>query len=183
MEHTESSAVLPVPAPDPEVFRRVWDRVMAGEAPPENACPLPCPKPNQPPASPDCDFLLPLVDLAARRAAALAALARRGGSAARSLSAMAADCRTDFRRLSTAHFLITGQRYHPAAGCPLLPPDSALALRDRWLECIQWQTLCEKSAAATAEPVLSNLLQELRQQGMDHAALLRALLEKRCPLP
>ena len=176
------------PSPDPELFRRVWNRVMAEAPLPASGssalpAPLPCPKPEVPPPCGDRDFLVPLMELSARRTAALRALARRGGSAAGSLSAMASDCRADFCRLSTAHFLITGQRYRPGAVSPALPRDLGLALRDRWLECIRWKVLCETACQATEEPVLSHLLQEMGREGTGHAALLRSLLEKRCPPP
>ncbi len=190
--------LLPDQLPDRETFERVWARVMpdcsAGpialtppQEPQEPPAPAPAsaPAPAAPsPSTPSVQVLLErLMDKAAARAAAFQALSRRGGTGSRPLSAMAADCRKDFRQLSTVHFLLTGTRFQPNVVPSSLSPHTSLALRERYLDSLEWQHLCEQAAALHADPVLTDLFSTLAQEGRGHAKAIRSILEQMCPAP
>ncbi len=122
---------------DPEVFQRVWNRVMpdqdrspiAMDAPSQPAVPALSPAPEQPPETapqvpltclgegsrPYTQAIRDMMDQTRGFLRSLQTLSRRSGSrAARVLSGIAGDLRREERRLSTAHFLITGERYSPS---------------------------------------------------------------------
>ena len=120
-----------------------------------------------------------LMVLAKAGAAAGRAMSRRaGGSCARTLSALACDHHSAFRRLSAAYFLITGQRYAPKCAPPKLPASLPLALRQQFLWEQQWERANDQAAQATADPCLKELYLELAQEGAFHAGTIRSLLEQ-----
>ncbi|MCI9156212.1 MAG: hypothetical protein HFF44_04620 [Lawsonibacter sp.] len=127
----------------------------------------------------DAARLEELMTLAQAGAAAGRALARRAsGTCARTLSALARDHRSAFRRLSAAYFLITGKRYAPKCPSVTLPASLALALRQQFVWEQQWEQKNNQAAQATADPCLKELYLELAQEGAFHAGTIRSLLEQ-----
>jgi len=192
--------------PGPEVFQRVWARVMPdqrdsplavsvsprqeGTAPAQPAVPAqpaaPGPAPEPCPCPPplclgeaslgDVAALTALMDRARENLSAGQALSRRSGG--RQLSELAADHRRALRQLSAARFLITGKRYRPE-GKPLsLPADFPLALRDQFVREQRWERDCNQAAEAAGDRCLKELYLELAQDGALHAGEIRSLLER-----
>ena len=123
---------------DPEVFARVWSRVMPDQAlsPIQPALPA-LRSPAQTAPAPSClgegsaryvPQLEALMDQLHAALGSVRQLARRGGGrASRLLASLAADQQRQLRRLSAAYFLITGRRYAPKGPPPLdrCPPPCA----------------------------------------------------------
>ena len=109
---------------DPEVFARVWSRVMPDQAlsPIQPALPA-LRSPAQTAPAPSClgegsaryvPQLEALMDQLHAALGSVRQLARRGGGrASRLLASLAADQQRQLRRLSAAYFLITGRLYAP----------------------------------------------------------------------
>ena len=124
---------------DPEVFARVWSRVMPDQAlsPIQPALPA-LRSPAQTAPAPSClgegsaryvPQLEALMDQLHAALGSVRQLARRGGGrASRLLASLAADQQRQLRRLSAAYFLITGRRYAPKGqgAAPSGPLSSAL---------------------------------------------------------
>lgn len=108
------------------------------------------------------------------------ALARRaGGSGTRMLSTMAADERRHARRLSTAYFLITGERYQPPNMAGSRPHmDLMTGLREQFIHEQRGAAAYQGAAQETGDPCLRQLYQELAQEEMAHARMIRSLLEQ-----
>ena len=161
---------------DPEVFARVWSRVMPDQAlsPIQPALPA-LRSPAQTAPAPSC-----LGEGSARYVPQLEALARRGGGrASRLLASLAADQQRQLRRLSAAYFLITGRRYAPKGqgAAPSGPLSSALRT------LFQQAQQCAAQAAVLArtvsdDPCLSRLLEDIQDEAQSHAAQIRVLLEE-----
>lgn len=205
MEHMEQQydlSELIRQQPGPEVFRRVWDRVMPDQKDsPLVLSPLPReeetavfePQPATaseaaPPPAPeepalclgeasqgDVEALTELMVRARENLAAGQALARRSGG--RSLSALAADHRRALRQLSAARFLITGKPFRPEGRAAALPASLPLALREQFVREQQWERACRAAARSAADPCLRELYRELAQDGALHAGEIRSLLE------
>ena len=111
-------------------------------------------------------------------AAARTMTRRASGSCARTLSALACDHRSAFRRLSAAYFLITGKRYTPKCGPVKLSCSLALALRRQFLWEQQWEQMNNQAAQAASDHCLKELYLELAQEGAFHAGTIRSLLEQ-----
>ena len=133
---------------DPDVFQRVWNRVMpdqehspiAVDAPTLPAVPTLSPAPEEAPEpAPEVPltclgegsqrYVQAIRDMMEQTQGFLRTLQRlsrrSAGRPARVLSALSADLRRDLRRLSTAHFLITGERYPPLWTRPCAPSSSS----------------------------------------------------------
>jgi len=200
--------------PGPEVFQRVWARVMPdqGDSPlavsavPRSEEPgtvPPADPPKQKPCSvqeevtPQAEVPVPpvclgessqgdvkaltaLMELAQENLFAGQTLARRlnRGLRSRALDSLAADHRRAARQLSTARFLITGQRFRPERKRFPLPDDLALALRDQFAREQRWSRACEQAAASAGDHCLRELYLELAQDGALHAGEIRSLLER-----
>lgn len=108
------------------------------------------------------------------------ALARRaGGSGTRMLSTMAADERRHAKRLSTAYFLITGERYQsPNMNGSRPPMDLMTGLREQFIQEQRGAAAYQGAAQETGDPCLRQLFQELAQEEMAHARMIRSLLEQ-----
>ena len=134
---------------DPEVFARVWSRVMPDQAlsPIQPALPA-LRSPAQTAPAPSClgegsaryvPQLEALMDQLHAALGSVRQLARRGGGrASRLLASLAADQQRQLRRLSAAYFLITGRRYAPKGqgAAPSGPLSSAL--RTLFQQAQQW---------------------------------------------
>ena len=168
---------------DPEVFARVWSRVMPDQAlsPIQPALPA-LRSPAQTAPAPSClgegsaryvPQLEALMDQLHAALGSVRQLARRGGGrASRLLASLAADQQRQLRRLSAAYFLITGRRYAPKGqgAAPSGPLSSAL------------RTLFQQAAVlartVSDDPCLSRLLEDIQDEAQSHAAQIRVLLEE-----
>ncbi len=101
------------------------------------------------------------------------------GTAARSLSSMAADERRHAKRLSAAFFLISGVRFLPETQ-PISRPICGLmgSLRERFWEEQHGAAAYLASAEEAADPCLAALYRELAAEEGAHADLLRAMVER-----
>lgn len=108
------------------------------------------------------------------------ALARRaGGNGTRMLSTMAADERRHAKRLSTAYFLITGEQYRsPNLNGSRPPMDLMTGLREQFIQEQRGAAAYQGAAQETGDPCLRQLFQELAQEEMAHARMIRSLLEQ-----
>ena len=163
---------------DPEVFARVWSRVMPDQAlsPIQPALPA-LRSPAQTAPAPSC-----LGEGSARYVPQLEALMDQLHAAlgsVRLLASLAADQQRQLRRLSAAYFLITGRRYAPKGqgAAPSGPLSSALRT------LFQQAQQCAAQAAVLArtvsdDPCLSRLLEDIQDEAQSHAAQIRVLLEE-----
>lgn len=178
---------------DPEVFARVWSRVMPDQAlsPIQPALPAlrsPAQAAPEPSPAPSClgegsaryvPQLEALMDQLHIALGSVRQLSRRGGGrAARLLASLAADQQRQLRRLSAACFLITGRRYTPKGQETI--PSGALSSALRAL--FQQAQRCAAQAAALAratadDPCLSRLLEDIQDEAQSHAAQIRVFLE------
>ena len=108
------------------------------------------------------------------------AMARRaGGSAAKILGAMAADERRHAKRLGAAHFIITGQRYQSPNRSGSRPtPELMNGLREQFIQEQRGAAAYQGAAQESSDACLRQLYQELAEEEMLHAGMLRSLLEQ-----
>lgn len=104
---------------------------------------------------------------------------RAGGGAAKLLGTLAADERRHARRLSTAYFLITGERYQPPGQGGSRPvPDLMNGLRAQFIQEQRESAAYLGAAEETADECLRQLYQELAEEEALHSRLIRNLLEQ-----
>ena len=191
---------------DPEVFRRVWERVMEGRtdspiqvAPPQETVPGEGEaqgeepgKSRQSPQEPsdqeqgngegtqNQQILKQLLALAWEGAAAGGQLVRRTGGRYRMLAQLAADHRTALRRLSAAYFLETGEHCTLPAGRSQGGKSGPLdrVLREQYLWEEGWQKTCRTAADTLEGEALRELCQELAQDAALHTRAIRSVLER-----
>ena len=201
METSQLDPKLSLQPFDPEVFQRVWNRVMpdqtrspiAMDAPSQPAVPALSPAPEQPPETapqvpltclgegsrPYTQAIRDMMDQTRGFLRSLQALSRRSGSrAARVLSGIAGDLRREERRLSTAHFLITGERYSPSQAGAAPSGPLPLALRTLFQQLHQRAAQAWAAAQGMGDPCLQQLFQDLGEDAEFYAQRLRALLEE-----
>lgn len=201
METSQLDPKLSLQPFDPEVFQRVWNRVMpnqdrspiAMDAPAQPAVPALSPAPEQPPETPPSapltclgegsrpytQAIRDMTDQTRGFLRSLQALSRRSGSrAARVLSGIAGDLRREERRLSTAHFLITGERYSPSQAGAAPSGPLPLALRALFQQLHQRAAQARAAAQGMGDPCLQQLFQDLAEDAEFYAQRLRALLEE-----
>lgn len=201
METSQLDPKLSLQPFDPEVFQRVWNRVMpdqdrspiAMDAPAQPAVPALSPAPEQPPETPPqvpltclgegsrpyTQAIRDMMDQTRGFLRSLQALSRRSGSrAARVLSGIAGDLRREERRLSTAHFLITGERYSPSQTGAVPSGPLPLALRALFQQLHQRAAQARAAAQGMGDPCLQQLFQDLGEDAEFYAQRLRALLDE-----
>ena len=201
METSQLDPKLSLQPFDPEVFQRVWNRVMpdqdrspiAIDAPSQPAVPALSPAPEQPPETPPevpltclgegsrpyTQAIRDMMDQTRGFLRSLQALSRRSGSrAARVLSGIAGDLRREERRLSTAHFLITGERYSPSQTGAVPSGPLPLALRALFQQLHQRAAQARAAAQGMGDPCLQQLFQDLGEDAEFYAQRLRALQEE-----
>ena len=201
METSQLDPKLSLQPFDPEVFQRVWNRVMpdqdrspiAMDAPAQPAVPALSPAPEQPPETapqvpltclgegsrPYTQAIRDMTDQTRGFLRSLQALSRRSDSrAARVLSGIAGDLRREERRLSTAHFLITGERYSPSQTGAAPSGPLPLALRTLFQQLHQRAVQARAAAQGMGDPCLQQLFQDLGEDAEFYAQRLRALLEE-----
>ena len=200
METSQLDPKLSLQPFDPEVFQRVWNRVMpdqdrspiAMDAPAQPAVPALSPAPEQPPETapqvpltclgegsrPYTQAIRDMMDQTRGFLRSLQSLSRRSGSrAARVLSGIAGDLRREERRLSTAHFLITGERYSPSQTGAVPSGPLPLALRALFQQLHQRAAQARAAAQGMGDPCLQQLFPDLGEDAEFYAQRLRALLE------
>lgn len=177
--------------PDPEIFRRVWARVMPdGEGSPIALEPEPSERTEQqeslpeersgPEREPGASLEM-LIDRTRAAFESAQHLVRRAGRYGQSIGAVAAEDRTALRRFSAAYYLETGRDYH-SNRTPQSPEPLALApaLRRQYQREEELEGLCvnqmKRSAGTQAE-----LLEELSLQFRRHCRTLRQTLERMEP--
>ena len=201
METSQLDPKLSLQPFDPEVFQRVWNRVMpdqdrspiAMDAPSQPAVPALSPAPEQPPETPPSapltclgegsrpytQAIRDMTDQTRGFLRSLQSLSRRSDSrAARVLSGIAGDLRREERRLSTAYFLITGARYSPSQAGAAPSGPLPLALRTLFQQLHQRAAQARAAAQGMGDPCLQQLFQDLGEDAEFHAQRLRALLEE-----
>lgn len=190
METQEGFAPLSAQHLDPEVFRRVWARVM----PDQKDCPIvvdpptrsqphrpsPAPQASRPTPAPSIKEESPsLTDLLEQlRAGVLQAQAlvrRTGGN--RALSQLSASRQQAMRQLSASHFLASGRRFQSNSPVPAPPVDLPQALRGQFLWEQRWARDCLAAAGHTDDPALAKLLQALAAGAQPRLRIIRTLLE------
>lgn len=201
METSQLDPKLSLQPFDPGVFQRVWNRVMpdqdrspiAMDAPSQPAVPALSPAPEQPPETPPSapltclgegsrpytQAIRDMTDQTRGFLRSLQSLSRRSGSrAARVLSGIAGDLRREERRLSTAYFLITGERYSPSQAGAAPSGPLPLALRTLFQQLHQRAAQARAAAQGMGDPCLQQLFQDLAEDAEFYAQRLRALLEE-----
>lgn len=114
-------------------------------------------------------------------AALYRALSRRiSGSAAQSLASLASEDLRAAKRLGAACFLISGVQLQAAPARNLRTPSYLSTLRNRFIEEQQRAARYSAAAAESFDPWLSRLLQELFEEKLSHAHILRLLVEQAC---
>ena len=189
METSQLDPKLSLQPFDPEVFQRVWNRVM----PDQDRSPIAMDAPEQPPETapqvpltclgegsrPYTQAIRDMMDQTRGFLRSLQSLSRRSGSrAARVLSGIAGDLRREERRLSTAHFLITGERYSPSQAGAAPSGPLPLALRTLFQQLHQRAAQARAAAHGMGDPCLQQLFQDLAEDAEFYAQRLRALLEE-----
>ena len=107
-------------------------------------------------------------------------LARRAaGNGGKMLGSMAADERRHARRLSTAYFLITGERCQPRGQEGTRPTQELMnTLREQFIQEQREAAAYQAAAAENSDPCLRQLFRELAQEEGMHARMIRSLLEQ-----
>lgn len=204
----EEQAMWKMEQPDPEVFRRVWERVMEGreDSPiqveqPQTAAPGEGSMPEkgetterakagetadqihtaeEEPAPSRAEKLEQLMKLAWEGVAAGQQLVRRTGGRNRGLMQLVADHRSALRRLGAAYFLETGKRCSTQTVRPMPSRNGPLdrALREQYLWEGAWEKACREAAEQWGEDPLCELCQELAQDAALHTRTIRRILEQ-----
>ena len=179
---------------DPEVFQRVWKRVMPDQkySPIEVASSaslsssLPSPVQEAKPQSsclgdssqPYAQMIEELMDETLALIRTLQRLSRRSGfRTVQVLSSLIASLQQEQRRLSVAYFLITGTRHRPMPSQLSIPTGLDKGLRALYQYFHQRSMLAYQHAEKLSDPCLQQLLQTLGDHGESSAARLRHLLE------
>ncbi|RHR07410.1 hypothetical protein DWX58_11150 [Pseudoflavonifractor sp. AF19-9AC] len=182
---------------DPEVFRRVWSRVMAdeehspiavepgSEAPAPAAMPEPAvqnmqeiPEPVKRSGADDGTLLKEGLEGLIRGLSLSQALARRWGGRGAALTALTADYRRAARQLGTAYFLTTGERCAWAGKAPGTAMGLARGLRELYWWERDWSGQCLRAAAQAEDDYVQQLFGRLSQTGQIHLGIIRGALEQ-----
>ena len=193
MEAPHTDPALTLQPFDPEVFRRVWNRVMPQQehspiALHDSAPAVPALSPA--PGGQDgavclgegslayAQVIQELMEETQGLLRTVQRLARRSsGRPAQVLSALAAALRREQGRLSAAGFLITGERYLPSQSGVPLPASLPLALRALFQQLQRRAARARAAAQGMEDPCLGQLLEELAVRAEGSAQRLRTLLE------
>lgn len=182
---------------DPEVFRRVWSRVMEDEenspiavepgpaAPavqvPREMEPQAQPEPASMPAPGDSALLEKGLEGLGRGLSLSRALVRRWGGRGAALAALTADYRRAARQLGAAYFLATGERRSWEERVPPAGMDLAQGLRELYWWERDWSGQCLRAAEQARDDYVQQLFQRLSQTGQIHLGIIRGALEQMQP--
>jgi len=168
---------------DPDVFRRVWARVMPDQkdspivvAPSNRTRPAPPSHPAPPAQEVNAPSLLNLLEQLRRGVLQAQALVRRTGGN-RALHALLSSRQQAMRQLSASYFLAHGQRFRSESPVPAPPADLSQALRGQFLWEQQWARDCLSAAERTEDPALAQLLRSLSEGTKPRLRTIRSLLE------
>lgn len=196
MDAPNTSPQLSLQPFDPEVFQRVWQRVMPDqshspivvEPPLPAAVPALSPVPKNTPQHPEClgegslswaQTLQALMDETQSLSWALQRFSRRyPGRASRVFSGLSARLSREGRRLSAAYFLITGERYAPRQSAAPLNGPLDQGVRALFQLFRRRAAQLQGTSQMVEDPCLKQLLQELEDQAEASARQLRSLLEE-----
>ena len=179
---------------DPEVFRRVWSRVMPDqrdsplvvvqqEEDIKKAVEVGClagkheRKRGDPGLNEEMETLKKMMALLWEGMVRLQMLNRKSGGQSRQIQAMAADNRRAMRQLETSLVLLTGQRERNRNKWTVPEEPMALGLRSQFLWEQRWRTLCRKTGEETEDIVLARLCKRLEEESILHSQLIRQTLE------
>ena len=181
---------------DPEVFRRVWSRVMADEhsspiaVEPEKEAAVPAapelrhqeaeeaPEPEKVSAPGDGALLEGGLKGLGRGLALSRVLSRRPGGKSAALAALEADYRRAARQLGTAYFLTTGERWAWGSQTPEAGMGLAQGLRELYWWEREWSRQCLQGAKQAEDDYVQQLFQRLSQTGQIHLGIIRGALEQ-----
>ena len=189
-----------IPPPDPEMFQRVWERVMSrkeGEGklslpaqPPSVPMPLPLPTPEVSPET-ECSRLC-LGDVGADQAGILgemleeicfigrfyrAMLRQAQGNTARQLRYMAEEQQRQLKQLGVVYFLLTGEEFVYGNHGMSVPRGLRYALREMFLREGQRCCLYIQTAGQVRDLCLRELLEEFARTARLHTEMIRTILE------
>lgn len=189
-----------IPPPDPEMFHRVWDRVMSREGregklslpaqPPSVPQPLPLPTPEVSTEA-ECSQLC-LGDVGEDQAGILgemleeicligrfyrAMLRQVQGNTARQLRCMAEEQQRQLRRLGVIYFLLTGEEFVYGNHGMSVPRGLRYALREMFLREGQRYCLYIQTAERVRDLCLKELLEEFAETARLHTEMIRTILE------
>ena len=190
MQPTSQKPVLSLDPFDPEVFQRVWQRVMPDQAN-SPIVPQPAASPQAEPAASTeeapclseaslacCPILEQQMELAHSARLAFGQIQNRLPSrAARPVRSMSLSLEQDLRRLSAAYFLIAGRRYRPTSQPAPLPVPYQLALRDLYAQSRVRAAAHRTAAQAVSDPCVCQLLTDLGDEAEEHSHRIRGILE------
>lgn len=182
---------------DPEVFRRVWSRVMADEEnspiavePEQKATAPAAPEPRRQeerpeekgnPASGDGVLLERGLEGLGRGLSLARALSRRWGGRGAALTALTADYRRAARQLGAAYFLTTGERRTWEGKTPPANMGLAQGLRELYWWERDWSGQCLRAAEQARDDYVQQLFHRLSQTGQIHLGIIRGALEQMEP--
>jgi len=165
---------------DPEMFRRVWSRVMPPERDSPIAVDAPAPaQPDEPPAPPAEEeaVMAQLCRLARQCEQGYRTLARRGMG--QQASALAMQCRRAGRRLETMWYVRTGRSRDEHGGERTAEKTSLRELlRQQYSREMRWEQLCRQLLRQGDSADLGLLAGELTREGLRRAAAVRQMLER-----
>lgn len=189
-----------IPPPDPEMFRRVWDRVMSrGEGeeelslpaqPPSAPLPVPLPTPEVSPET-ECGEVC-LENIGADQAGILgemleeicfmgrfyrAMLRQAQGNAARQLRYLAEEQQRQLKQLGVVYFLLTGEQFVYGNHGMSVPRGLHYALREMFIR--EGQQYCRyiQMAGRVRDLCLKELMEEFAQTARLHTEMIRRILE------
>lgn len=182
-------------AVDPEVFRRVWERVMAREDSGSGAEAQPHPQPRteqlperqpaieqpaeqKPKPVTDRELLEGGLEELVWGLTAVQTLIRRAGRRGQALSALAADYRRMSRQLSAACFLLTGQERRPAARGEQPPVELAQGLRELFWWERRWTDRCRAASDQARDHFVGELFRRMYETGKIHQGMILGILEE-----
>ena len=184
----DTTLEAPLSVQDQAMFDRVWQRVMSQRQPEpaSDTRPLPAPmsaaEPTAAPLGPGSQEYTGLLQQQLNDVHtswhAYQSLARRAQNlTARQLRTLAADQQQSLRQLGAAHFLLTGNWFHPRPQSPIPTGPIPLALREMFL----WEQRCmeafRRSGCAIRDPYLKNLFGQLEEKAEFHQNSIRRMLE------
>ena len=192
----QSLEMLAAQQVDPEVFRRVWARVMPNQKDSPIVVVPPAEKRRQQPARPTAaptrpkepetqkeqageeTLLKQLLEQLWEGSGRLQELHRRSGGRSRYMQALAADYRRTLRQLEVSWFLLTGRRDWRRPSLSFRNEPLAMGLRTQFLWERKWRDLCLRTGEETTDPVLGRLCRQLAEESILHAQLIRSMLEQ-----
>ncbi len=184
----DTTLEAPLSVQDQAMFDRVWQRVMSQQQPEspsdERHLPAPVSVPETTaaalgPTSQEYAVLLQqrLNDVHTSWHAYQSLARRTQNMTARQLRALAADQQQSLRQLGAAHFLLTGNWFHPCPQAPLPTGPIPHSLREMFL----WEQRCmeafRRGGCVIRDSYIKNLFGQLEEKAEFHQNAIRRMLE------